>query len=80
MLVCPENQSALSLASNDLIADVNREIASGRLKNKAGQKVERPVAGGLVRTDQSVLYPIVDEIPLLLVDEGIPLDQIAPAS
>jgi uncharacterized protein len=80
MLVCPENQSALTLASSDLIAQLNHEIASGRLKNKAGQKLERQVGGGLVRTDQSILYPIVDEIPLLLVDEGIPLDQIAPVS
>jgi uncharacterized protein YbaR (Trm112 family) len=76
LLVCPENQSPLSVASNELIAQLNREISGGRLQNKAGQKLARQLGGGLVRSDQSVLYPIVDDIPMMLVDEAIPLDQI----
>jgi uncharacterized protein len=77
ILVCPESQSSLSLASNELIATLNAAIARGQLKNKAGQKIDKPIGGGLVRADQTLLYPIVDEIPMMLVDEGIPLDQIS---
>jgi uncharacterized protein YbaR (Trm112 family) len=77
MLVCPETQSPLSIASGDLIARLNRAIARGQLMNKAGQPLKKPLDGGLVRADQRVLYPIMDEIPMMLVDESIPLDQPA---
>ncbi|MEX0678883.1 MAG: Trm112 family protein [Pirellulales bacterium] len=77
ILVCPENRSPLDLASSELLAKINRAVAAGRLTNKAGRKVEKPLDGGLVRADRAVLYPIVDEIPMLLVDEAIPLDQPA---
>ena len=47
------------------------------MKNQAGRPVEQPLAGGLVRTDDALLYPIVDDIPVLLADEAIPLGQLA---
>jgi uncharacterized protein YbaR (Trm112 family) len=34
------------------------------------------VDGGLVREDGRILYPIRQRIPVLLVDEGIALDQV----
>ena len=77
MLVCPENRSSLSIASSDLIARLNRAIALGRLQNRAGEKLKTPLEGGLLRADQSLLYPIMDDIPMLLVDEAIYLDQAA---
>ena len=77
MLVCPETRGELTVAPADLIARLNQSIAAGQLTNKAGQRVERKFDGGLLRTDGSVLYPIVDDIPMLLVDEGIPLSQAA---
>ena len=75
ILVCPEDQSSLSVASSELIARINGAIALGKLKNRADATLEKPLSGGLVRADQAVLYPIIDEIPMMLVDEGIPLDQ-----
>jgi uncharacterized protein len=80
ILVCPETQSPLSLASSELIAALNGALARGQLKNKAGQKIEKPMGGGLVRADQKLLYPIVDDIPMMLVDEAILLDQIGPGT
>ena len=74
--VCPENQTPLELAEDELIARLNRAIAAGKLKNRAGHAVERPLQGGLVRQDQTLLYPVVDDIPVLLVDEAILLEQI----
>ena len=77
ILVCPENRAPLEIASSELLAKINRAVAAGQLKNKAGRKLEKPLDAGLVRDDQAVLYPIVDEIPMMLVDEAIPLDQPA---
>jgi uncharacterized protein YbaR (Trm112 family) len=77
MLVCPENKTELTVASSELVDRVNRAIAAGQLTNKAGHKLAKPLDGGLVRADGAVLYPIVDDIPMMLVDEAIPLDQPA---
>jgi uncharacterized protein len=77
ILVCPEDHSAVRLASVDLIAKINRAIALGTLTNRAGSKVERRFDGGLVRADRTLLYPIIDDIPMMLVDEAIPLNQPA---
>jgi uncharacterized protein YbaR (Trm112 family) len=77
LLVCPETRSPLIAASDELISRVNAAIAGGQVKNRADRAVQKPLSGGLVREDQAYLYPIVDEIPLLLADEAIPLQQAA---
>ena len=76
ILRCPENQASLTPADEALVAEVNDRIRAGRLHNKAGRDVSQPIDGGLVRADGDLLYPIVDQIPVLLRDEAIPLDQL----
>jgi uncharacterized protein YbaR (Trm112 family) len=73
VLVCPTDRSPLAPASDQVVARVNRAIAAGRVSNRAGRLLDRPIEGGLIRADQTLLYPIFDSIPLLLVDEAIPL-------
>jgi len=46
------------------------------LKNRGGQTLSKQLDGALLRADGRIAYPIVDEIPVLLIDEGIPLDNI----
>ena len=76
VLVCPKDRVPLALADEQLVAKVNRAIEAGRIKNLAGQSVGEPIQGGLVRDDATLLYPIVDDIPVLLADEAIPLEQL----
>jgi uncharacterized protein YbaR (Trm112 family) len=76
ILVCPEQRTPLSVADDDLLAALNREVAAGRLKNRGGDRVEKALDGGLVREDREVVYPIIDGIPIMLVDEAIPLEQL----
>lgn len=77
ILRCPDNRTALEMADGALVARLNAAIAAGTLKNKLGQELKSPIQGGLVREDRQVLYPILDGIPVLLADEGIPLDQVS---
>ncbi len=79
MLRCPENGARLELADEPLLSRLNRAIADRALKNRAGQAIEAALAAALVREDRAVVYPIVHDIPILLIDEAIPLDQIAAA-
>lgn len=78
ILVCPQNHTPLSLADEELIERLNRAVTAEDVKvvNLGGAPVEEPLAGGLVRQDGKILYPIVDDIPVLLVGEAISLEQI----
>jgi uncharacterized protein YbaR (Trm112 family) len=76
ILVCPKDRTPLHLADSRLMARLNRAVAMGRVKNVAGRPVEDSLQGGLVRHDGTLLYPIVDDIPVLLVEEAIPLEVI----
>ena len=75
-LVCPTDHTPLNVAEDRIVAQVNRAIAAGRVMNRAGRLVDQPIGGGLIRTDQTLLYPILDGIPVLLADEAILLAQI----
>jgi uncharacterized protein YbaR (Trm112 family) len=72
-LVCPENRAPLYLADEALVERLNAAIAAGTIKNRAGRALQDQLQGGVVREDHAVLYPVIDDIPVLLVDEGIPL-------
>ncbi len=74
LLVCPENRTPLTPADDELLAKLNRAIAAGSVKNRSGQQVSESLSGALVRQDGRMLYPIVDDIPIMLVEEAIPLE------
>jgi uncharacterized protein YbaR (Trm112 family) len=73
ILCCPETHQEVRLAEAAVIEKLNGQIAAGALTNRAGQPVTEKIDSGLVRADGKVLYPIRRNIPVILVDEGIPL-------
>lgn len=76
ILCCPETKQAVTLADAALIQRINEAIQNRRLQNKGKQLVTDPVEGGLLRTDAKILYPIRENIPVMLIEEGIPLEQV----
>ena len=73
ILCCPETHQEVRLAEAAVIEKLNGQIAAGALTNRGGQPVTEKIDSGLVRADGKVLYPIRRNIPVMLVDEGIPL-------
>ena len=73
ILCCPETHQDLRPAEAALIDGLNRQISSGTLKNRAGQAVTEKINGGLIRADGKFLYPIRQNIPVMLIEEAIPL-------
>lgn len=73
ILACPDNRESMTLAPEDLVTRLNSAIAAGKITNRGGEPVRVPLEGGLVRGDRRYLYPIRDDIPILLVEEAIPL-------
>ncbi|WP_455243999.1 Trm112 family protein [Petrachloros mirabilis] len=77
ILCCPETKLDVSLADEALIRRINDAVNRGVLKNKGEKPVTELLDGGLIRSDRKVLYPIREDIPVMLIEEGIPLDGIA---
>ena len=73
ILRCPETHQTLTVADADLVAKLNAAIAAGELSNRGGEVIAEPIDGGLVRADGTILYPIRDQIPEMLIDSGIAL-------
>jgi uncharacterized protein YbaR (Trm112 family) len=73
ILCCPETHQELRLADSALIERMNQQITAGALCSRVGKPVSKKIDGGLVRADGKFLYPIRDDIPIMLVDEAIPL-------
>ena len=73
IMCCPETHQPIAMAEPSLIENLNTQIATGRLKNRAGQPVNEKIDGGLVREDGKFLYPIRQNIPVMLINEAIAL-------
>lgn len=74
MLCCPETKEDVALADAALVDKLNRMAETGGLKNRGGQTVKEKMEAGLVRADRKFLYPIREDIPIMLIDEAIPLE------
>ncbi len=73
ILRCPETRQSLLAAEPPVVERLNAQVASGQLRNAAGQSVTVKLDGGLVRADGRALYPVRCNVPVLLVDEAIAL-------
>jgi uncharacterized protein YbaR (Trm112 family) len=77
ILVCPETHQPVRLAGAELLDRLNQAIRSGDVTNRGGDEVTDPVEEGLVREDDKILYPVREEIPIMLIDEAIEVDKLA---
>jgi uncharacterized protein len=73
ILRCPETRQALAVADAALIARLNAQLAAGALRHAAGRQITAQLEAGLVRADGRAFYPMRNGVPMLLVDEAIPL-------
>jgi len=76
ILCCPDTKQGVSLADEALIAKLNETVSRGQLKNRANKPITEPLDGGLIRADRKILYPIREDIPVMLIEEGLPLEGI----
>jgi uncharacterized protein YbaR (Trm112 family) len=73
LIVCPETHQALREASREQLEALNARLARGELRSRGGTVLQVPLVEALVRADGKVLYPVLDGIPMLLVEEAIPI-------
>jgi len=73
ILACPDDKSPVRVAEQNELDALNERIRAGSVHNRGGDAVTEEVSEGLVRADGKYLYPVRDDIPIMLIDEAIPL-------
>lgn len=77
ILACPATRQPLAMLESRGLAALNAAIAAGGIQRVDGAAQATPVHAALVTRDRKLAYRIDDGIPVLLVEEGIALGQVA---
>jgi len=75
ILVCPDTKLNVDLAPAKTVEKINLAIKENNILNIDGQSVKEPLQDGLLRDDDKIIYPVRDSIPVMLIGEGIPMEQ-----
>lgn len=76
ILCCPVSKTPVRPLARDELDRLNQAIARGEIETVRGMRLERPLEAALVTTDKRVIYPILDDIPVMLPEEGIGTTQL----
>jgi uncharacterized protein YbaR (Trm112 family) len=69
ILCCPETHQPVTVAPREVLD----RVWSEKLPDRRGLPPTAPLEAGLLRADGALLYPVRADIPIMLVDEAIPL-------
>ena len=75
ILVCPDTKLNVDLVKTETVEKINLAIKESIVLNVDGQSVKAPLQDGLLREDDKIIYPVRDSIPVMLIGEGIPMEQ-----
>ena len=71
IICCPATHSRLSWLSSTDLTVLNSAIASGDIRHVDGRPTVEPLSAALVTQDGKRVYPVRDDIPILLEEEGL---------
>ena len=77
ILCCPRTKVPVQMVPEDQLAQLNERIQAGGVKYHDGSDVEKPLDEGLITEDGETTYRIDDSIPVMLIDQGIPMAQLS---
>ena len=77
LIRCPVTHANLSVAGEDVLANLNEKISRRQVVNRIGQTIEKGLESALVNEDGSLLLPIRGGIVVLIADQAIPLTSVA---
>jgi uncharacterized protein YbaR (Trm112 family) len=76
ILCCPVSKTPLIRLPVSQLKKLNDAITAGEVQYIRGEKVDRPLREALITEDSKVIYPVVDEIPILVEERGIGTTQL----
>ncbi len=71
ILCCPVSKTPLKMLGQAKLEKLNTAIESGEALYVDGSKVSEPLQEGLITEDGKVIYPVQENIPVLLEEKGI---------
>lgn len=71
ILCCPVSKTPLTVLGRQQLEKLNSAIESGDALYIGGEKVTNRLQEGLITEDGKVIYPVQDDIPILLEEKGI---------
>jgi uncharacterized protein YbaR (Trm112 family) len=76
ILCCPDTKTDLKILDEEHIGEINSQISLGTVKFKDGKVVDKPLQEALITVDDKMIYRVDDEIPIMLIEKGIPTAQL----
>ena len=76
ILCCPVSKTPLTRLAAGRLKTLNKAISAGTVQYVRGEVVEEPLSEALITEDSKVIYPVVDDIPILLEERGIGTTQL----
>lgn len=77
ILCCPVSKTPLERLTGSRLRKLNDAIRQGEVETVDGAAVATPLKEALITQDSKVIYPVVDNIPILLEEQGIGTVQLA---
>ena len=71
ILCCPVSKTPLTMLGQEKLDKLNKAIADREALYVDGEKVTDTLQEGLITEDGKVIYPVQDDIPVLLEEKGI---------
>ena len=71
ILCCPVSKTPLTRLPTSRLKTLNEAISAGTVQYVRGETVEDLLREALITEDSKVIYPVIDDIPILLEEKGI---------
>ena len=76
ILCCPLSKTPLTRLERSRLDKLNRAISAGEVDQIDGTAITETLREALITTDGKVIYPVLDDIPVLLSERGIGTTQL----
>ena len=72
ILRCPASKAPLRPLTDDEVGTLNARIEKSEVNYQDGNLVDKPLEEGLITEDGATVYRIDENIPVMLIEMGIP--------
>mgnify|MGYP001172311324 FL=1 len=76
LICCPSSKKQLKILDDENLTNLNHAISAGLIKNNQGKILKDEIEQALITEDYELAYIVRDDIPVLLENESIKMNQL----
>tara|TARA_B100001057_G_scaffold136111_1_gene135624 strand:+ start:31530 stop:31799 length:270 start_codon:yes stop_codon:yes gene_type:complete len=76
LICCPSSKKQLKILDEENLTNLNHAISAGLIKNNQGKILKDEIEQALITEDYELAYIVRDDIPVLLENESIKMNQL----